>query len=116
MDFGEHIRRLRQRRYRVNRRYSIVKIAERVGLDPVYLDQIERGEAPPPEQEVIRRLAAELGEDADVLLALAGEVASDVHEAITRRPVLFAELIRGLGDMPDKKLAMLVRKIRNNRW
>jgi hypothetical protein len=48
---------------------------------------------PPPEEEVIGRLAKDLGEDMDVLLALAGEMASDVRETITRRPILFAELI-----------------------
>ena len=115
MDFGDHIRRLRQKRYRVNRRYSIKRIAERIGLDPTDLDRIERNDIPPPGEEVIARLAKDLGEDLDVLLALAGEMASDVRETITRRPILFAELIRGLGDLPDKKLTLLVRKVRNSR-
>ncbi|HCB12311.1 MAG TPA: XRE family transcriptional regulator [Gammaproteobacteria bacterium] len=114
MEFGDHIRRLRQKRYRVNRRYSIKRVAERIGLDPTDLDRIERNDMPPPEEEVIARLARDLGEDLDVLLALAGEMASDVRQTITRRPILFSELIRGLGDLPDKKLTLLVRKVRNS--
>ncbi|MDG4597937.1 MAG: helix-turn-helix transcriptional regulator [Candidatus Contendobacter sp.] len=116
MIFGTYTRLLRQRRQSVNSRYSIRQTAERIGVEPTYLGRIERGDAPPPSEETIRRIAADLGEDADLLLALADKVASDIRQIIVTRPVLFAELIRGLSDAPDDKLVTLVHEVRNSQW
>ncbi len=116
MDFGSHVRRLREQRREVNRRYSVRQTAQRIGVEPAYLSKIERSDVPPPSEETIRRLAADLGEDADLLLALAGKVSTDLREIIMQRPILFAELIRGLSDIPDDELAVLVRKVRNGEW
>jgi transcriptional regulator with XRE-family HTH domain len=114
MVFGMYARQLRECHRRASKRFSIRQIALRVGMEPAYLSRIERGDTPPPSEQAIRRLAAELGEDADFLLGLAGKVASDVSEIITRRPILFAELIRCLSDVPDEQLMALVIKIRNH--
>ncbi|HRY15947.1 MAG: helix-turn-helix transcriptional regulator [Candidatus Competibacteraceae bacterium] len=114
MDFGNHIRRIRQRRYQVNRRYSIKSVAERIGVDPDDLERIERNRKP-PDEEVLQRLANDLGEDMDLLLALVGQIASDIRETIIRRPVLFTELIRGVSDLPDKKLIMLIHEANRDR-
>ncbi len=111
--FGTHLRRLREQRRAVNRRYSVRQTAERIGVEPTFLSKIERGEAYPPEEETVRRLAADLGEDADLLLAQAGLVAGDVLETIIMRPILFAELIRGLSDVSDQELLALVHRVRN---
>lgn len=115
MIFGNHTRLLRKQRHSVNGRYSIRQTAERIGVEPAYLGKIERGDASPSE-DLIRRMAADLGEDADLLLALAGQVAEDIRKIIVARPVLFAELIRGLSDAPDDKLMALVHKVRNDEW
>lgn len=115
MEFGCYTRELRQQRNGVNRRYSIRQLAQRIGVGPTYLSRIERGDIAPSE-EMIQRLAAELGEDADVLLARAGRIASDISEIIARRPVLFAELIRGLNEMGDEALMEVVCKVRNGEW
>ncbi|MCB1919432.1 MAG: helix-turn-helix domain-containing protein [Candidatus Competibacteraceae bacterium] len=114
MNFGDHIRRIRQRRYQFNQQYSIESIAGRIGVEPVDLERIERNHRPPDEQ-VLRRLADDLDEDMDVLLALVGEIASDIRETIIRRPVLFSELVRGASDLPDEKLIMMIRKIASDR-
>lgn len=116
MNFGAYARLLRKQRHSVNPRYSIRETAERIGMEPAHLGKIERGEASPPSEEIIRRMAADLGEDADLLLALAGQVAEDIRKIIVDRPVLFAELIRGLGDAPDNRLMTLVHKVRNTEW
>lgn len=116
MDFGDYVRQLREQRREVNRRYSVRQTAQRIGVEPAYLSKIERGDVSPPSEDTIRRLAADLGEDVDLLLALAGKVSSDIREIIMRRPILFAELIRGLSDAPDEELAALVRKVRNGEW
>ena len=101
MDFGSYIRQLREQRREVNRRYSVRQTAKRVGIEPAYLSKIERSEVGPPSEETVRHLAADLGEDVDLLLALAGKVSSDIREIIIQRPILFAELIRGLSDAPE---------------
>ncbi len=114
MDFGSYIRQLREQRREVNRRYSVRQMAQRIGIEPAYLSKIERGDVSPPSEDTIRRLAADLGEDVDLLLALAGKISSDIREIIVQRPVLFAELIRGLSDTPDDELTALVCKVRNS--
>ncbi len=116
MDFGNYVRQLREQRREVNRRYSVRQTAQRIGVEPAYLSKIERGDVSPPSEDTIRRLAADLGEDADLLLALAGKVSVYIREIIMKRPILFAELIRGLSDVPDDELAVLVRRVRNSEW
>ncbi|MFZ1324872.1 MAG: helix-turn-helix transcriptional regulator [Candidatus Contendobacter sp.] len=116
MDFGSYVRQLREQRREVNRRYSVRQTAQRIGVEPAYLSKIERNDVAPPSEETIRRLAADLGEDVDLLLALAGKVSSDIREIIMRRPILFTELIRGLSDVLDDELTALVRKVRNGEW
>ena len=64
-----------------------------------YLSRLERDEVAPPSEEVLRLLAAELGVDTDVMLALGGKISADLRAAILARPKLFAELIRSLKDM-----------------
>ena len=113
MEFGQYAKALREQRHEVSSRYSIRQIAQRIGIEPKYLSKIERGEMLPPSEEMVLRLAAELGQDADLLLARAGQVASDVRQIITRRPILFAELIRGLGEISDDRLEELVRRVRD---
>jgi transcriptional regulator with XRE-family HTH domain len=114
--FGEHVRELRERRRSEDRSFSLRQVAVRVGIEPTYLSKLERGELPPPSEETARRLAAELGEDPDVLLALAGKVSSDLQAIIRRRPKLFAELIRQMKDAPDHAILRIVREVREGDW
>jgi len=85
-------------------------------VEPSYLSKVERGETPPPSEATIGRIAVELGEDPDILLALAGKVSSDLQEAIRRRPRLFSQLIREIKDMPDHAVLRLVREVRDGKW
>lgn len=114
--FGSYLRERREQLRASDRRYSVRQVAQRVGIEPAYLSKIERGEQPPPGEETIRKLAAELGEDADVLLALAGKVSSDLQAIIRRRPQLFGQLIRELERLPDRALVRLVREVRDGDW
>jgi transcriptional regulator with XRE-family HTH domain len=88
----------------------------RIGVEPSYLSKVERGETPPPSEAKIRLIAQELGEDADVLLAMAGKVSTELQAIIRKRPQLFAELIRQLKDMPDHAVLRLVREVRDGKW
>ena len=88
----------------------------RIGVEPSFLSKVERGEVAPPSEPRIVALAKELGEDPDVLLALAGKVSSDLREVIRKRPELFAALIRQLKDMPDHAVLRIVREVRDGKW
>ena len=114
--FGAYVREQREARRQNDRDYSVRRVAARIGIEPSYLSKIERGEQRPPSEAAIVRLAEDLGEDADVLLAMAGKVSSDLHDVIRRRPRLFADLIRELKDLPDKAVLRLVREIRDGDW
>ena len=110
---------LRERRESLradDRRYSVRQVAERVGVQPSYLSKVERGEVSPPSEDTLVRLARELAVEPDLLLAMAGKVSRDLLEVIRRRPLLFAELIRELKDLPDHAVLRLVREVRDGDW
>ena len=114
--FGKHIREVREAIRREDRRFSLRQVAQRIGVEPAYLSKIERGEVAPPSEATTLRLAGELGEDPDVLLAMAGKVSSELQEVIRRRPKLFADLIRELRDAPDDAVLRIVREVRDGNW
>jgi len=115
-EFGRYIREKREDLKATDRRYSVRKVAERVGLEPSYLSKIERGEQAPPSEQKIRALAGDLKQDPDILLALAGKVSTDLQEIIKKRPALFGELIRELKQLPDHSVLRLVREVRDGDW
>lgn len=114
--FGAHLRSLREAKAKTDPAFSLRQLALRCGVTPPYLSRLERDEVAPPSEEVLRRLAAELDEDTDVMLALGGKISADLRAAILARPRLFAELIRGLKDMPDHAVLRLVREVRDGDW
>jgi len=114
--FGKYIRKQREARRARDPKFSVRQVAARIGVQPSYLSKVERGQEAPPSEEKIRALAQALGEDPDVLLALAGKVSGDLQEAIRRRPLLFAQVIRELKDMPDHAVLRLVREVRDGKW
>jgi transcriptional regulator with XRE-family HTH domain len=77
---------------------------------------VERGEVGPPGEETLLKLAADLGEDPDAVLAMAGKISADLRAAILARPQIFAELIRQLKEMPDRAVLRLVREVRDGDW
>ena len=114
--FGGIVKEVRERLRREDRRFSLRQVALRVGIEPAYLSKIERGQVPPPSEATTVRLAEELGQDPDVLLALAGKVSGDLQEIIRKRPKLFAELIRQLKEAPDHAILRVVREVRDGNW
>ncbi len=114
--FGPAIRERRERLRLDDRRYSVRQVAQRVGIEPAYLSKIERGQVAPPSEATTVRLARELGQDPDVLLAMAGKVSGDLQEIIRKRPRLFAELIRQLREAPDDAVLRVVRVVRDGDW
>lgn len=65
--------------------------ARAIGISPTFLSRIEtKGES--PSEDVLRRLAALLGEDFDDLMCLAGRIAEDVRQVILSDPQMPAFL------------------------
>jgi transcriptional regulator with XRE-family HTH domain len=114
--FGEYIRRQREKLLEADANFSLRRVALAIGVEPSYLSKVERGEQPPPSEKTILALARELGEDADVLLALAGKVSAELQQIILKRPQMFAQLIRQLKDLPDPAVLRLVREVRDGKW
>ena len=116
MTFGSHIRTVREGFRREDRAFSVRQVAQRIGVEPAYLSKIERDQVAPPSEATIRRLAAELDEDSDVLLAMAGKVSSDLQAIVISRPQLFGDVLRQLRDVPDDAIVRVVRDIRDGDW
>ena len=114
--FGEYVRDRRLAKASEDAAFSLRQVAERVGIEPSYLSKIERGDQPPPGEETIRRIASELEEDADALLARAGKVSTDLLEIIRERPELVAELLRSIRRVSAKKISRISRQVRDGEW
>ena len=114
--FGRYVRRCREALREQDRAYSVRQVAQRIGVEPSYLSRVERDEEAPPSEDTIVRLARDLGEDPDVLLAMAGKLSSDLKRIILARPELFSALIRELKDLPDRAVRGVVREVRDGRW
>lgn len=116
VDFGSFVRSAREAKLEADPSFSLRQVAGRIGVEPSYLSKVERGDEAPPSGAKITALAKELGEDPDVLLALAGRVSDDLLAVIRRRPKLFAELIRQLKNAPDHAVLRVVREVRDGHW
>ena len=114
--FGDHIRKIREQRAEKDPAYSLRQVAARCGVTPAYLSRVERSEVAPPGEETLVKLAHELSEDPDVLLAMAGKISADLRAAILSRPQLFAELIRSIKSIPDHAVLRIVRDVRDGNW
>ena len=114
--FGQYIRAKRTTLQQAGQGYSVRGLAGRLGIQPSYISKVEREEVAPPSEATIHRIAQELGENSDVLLALAGQVSEDLRQVILKRPVLFADLIRQLKDLPDHAVLRIVREVRDGNW
>ncbi len=114
--FGQHVRRLREQRSETDPAFSLRQVAARCGVTAAYLSRVERDEVAPPGEETLMKLAHELNEDPDVMLAMAGKISADLRSAIIARPQLFAELIRSIKSMPDTAVLRIVRDVRDGNW
>jgi len=115
-EFGSYVRQQREALLKDDRRYSLRQVAGRIGIEPAYLSKIERGDFAPPSEQVIRKLADELDENVDILLALAGKVSQDLKDIIVQRPELMADLLRQIKEMPDHAILRVVREVKDGDW
>jgi transcriptional regulator with XRE-family HTH domain len=115
-DFGAYVRERREALRDGDPTFSVRKVAARIEVEPSYLSKVERGEVAPPSEAKITRLAEVLGEDSDVLLALAGKVSGRLQSIIRQRPRLFADLLQQLDDAPDHAVLRILREVRDGQW
>ncbi|WP_218153156.1 helix-turn-helix domain-containing protein [Tranquillimonas alkanivorans] len=113
---GRYIRERREALALEDASFSLRQVAGRCGITPAYLSRVERGEVAPPGEETLVRLARDLGEDPDVVLAMGGKISADLRAVILARPQLFAELIRQMKKMPDSSVLRIVRDVRDGNW
>lgn len=116
MSFGAYVRQARLARQDQDRSFSLRRVAEQIGVEPAYLSKIEREVFAPPSEAVIVKLAELLGEDKDLLLAMAGKLSTDLQQVILQRPQLFAQLLRQLREVPDHAILRVVREVRDGDW
>jgi HTH-type transcriptional regulator, competence development regulator len=110
-EFGSHLRQIREAKG-----LSLRDVSTPAKIPSGYLSKIERGLEKPPSEDAIIALARAVGEDVDVLLALAGRVSVRLRKIICRRPKQFAELLEKLDKMPDHALVRIVREVRDGDW
>jgi transcriptional regulator with XRE-family HTH domain len=102
--FGSRIRRRRRERGLSQR-----TLAGQLGIDFTYLSKLENNQSgQSPGEDLIGRLAEELGEDLEDLLALAGKVPVDELRARARKDPEFARSLRRLPDVPDSRITGLI--------
>jgi transcriptional regulator with XRE-family HTH domain len=73
--FGPFIRKLRKEKFPG---MTVAEFAETVGITGPYLSNIENCKVPPPSDAIAKEIAAKLGEDVDIVLAMAGYVDPEV--------------------------------------
>ncbi|PVZ48679.1 helix-turn-helix domain-containing protein [Thalassobacter stenotrophicus] len=114
--FGSYVRARREALNAEDKSMSLRQVALRIGVEPAFLSKIERDVAPPPSEAKIVALAQALGEDPDVLLAMAGKVSSELQAIIRKRPQLIGELLRQLKAQPDHAILSIVRQVTDGDW
>ncbi len=99
--FGQRIRR-RRRESNLNQR----QLASLVGVDFTYLSKLENDQqGQSPGEELVMKLAEQLQDDAEALLALAGKVPVEALRMLAREDADFARFLRRLSAVPadDKR-------------
>ncbi len=100
--FGELLR-----EKRIEKKFSLRKFAELVGVSPTYLSQVEQGNVMPPTADRVKRMAELLGENPDEWIALAGRVPEDLPEIIQKQPTEMPELLREASGLTAEQLRKL---------
>jgi transcriptional regulator with XRE-family HTH domain len=97
------------RRHREGKGLGLRETAKMIGVSPTYLSKVERDEFSPPAEDKVKAIATIIGCDPDMLLALAGRVASNVSEIIKAHPVEMSALLRTAGGLNPQDLARLTQ-------
>jgi predicted transcriptional regulator len=102
--FGELIR-----EKRTEKKLTLRKFADRVGLSPTYVSQFEQGNFAPPPADRIRKMAEVLEANADELIAAAGRMAEEVAGLIEKRPLEMASFLRHAKGLTPQQIEQLTK-------
>ena len=101
---------------RLEKKFSLRKFAELVGISPTYLSQVEKCNVVPPTADRVKRMAELLGENPDAWIALAGRVSDELSEIISEKPTELPDLLRAVRGLTAEQLRKLreeVERLRN---
>ena len=109
--FGETIREMRQAQG-----MGLRTAADRLGISPAYLSRIERGKERPPKPDLVKRMAALLGGDPDLLFRLAESTDPDLADYIHLMPNV-PEFLRTAKAMKltSEDFATLIEEVKRRR-
>lgn len=107
MEFGGFVR-----AKRVEKKVSLRKLAELVGINFTYLSKIESNDLPPPAEDKIRLLAQHLELDADELFSLAQKIPGDLGQLALRPKIpLLLRATETLDEVQVQKLIKMAEKL-----
>ena len=86
---------------------SLRSLSEEIKISPSYLSRMERGEFPPPSEDIIIKIAKALSFDSDELLGLVNKIDPALKDIINEEPKLYAAFLRKATIDDLKKLITL---------
>ena len=105
-ELGDKIRQLREEKRKTDPNFTGRQFSITLGISPTYLSKIETGDMPAG-AELLKRIAALLDTDPDILLALGEKVDPDLNQIIVERPQAMASFLRAASGLSDQQLAKL---------
>lgn len=95
------------REARLEKKYSLRKFAQLVGISPTYLSQVEQSNVDPPTADRVKKMAEILEVDVDEWTALAGRLTEDLPGIIHESPKDVPDLLRAVRGMSPDQLRRL---------
>jgi transcriptional regulator with XRE-family HTH domain len=100
------------REKRLERKISLRKFAEMIGVSSTYLSQVEQDRYDPPTVDRVKAIAKILDEDADEWIGLANRVPDDMEEIVKEHPKEMPELLRAARGLSPDQFARLQQTIK----
>jgi transcriptional regulator with XRE-family HTH domain len=105
-ELGERIRQLREEKRKTDPKFTGRQFSIALEISPTYLSKIETGDMPAG-AELLKRIAALLDTDPDILLALGEKVDPDLNQIIVEKPQAMASFLRTASGLSDQQLTKL---------
>ncbi len=105
-ELGDRIRQLREEKRKTDPKFTGRQFSIALEISPTYLSKIETGDMPAG-AELLKRIAALLDTDPDILLALGEKVDPDLNQIIVEKPQAMASFLRTASGLSDQQLTKL---------
>lgn len=96
---------------RLDKKISLRKFAEMIGVSSTYLSQVEQDRYDPPTADRVTKIAKIFDEDADEWIGLAGRVPDDIDDIVRSHPKEMPELMRAAKGLTPEQFARLQQTI-----